>query len=79
MATLIEVYLSGKRRRCDARCYGAKGPNCGCICRSRNHGAGFQQAHQNTAQIAKEIIKEYSFQARFPQLELEPMVLGAEE
>lgn len=36
-------------RRCDARCYNAKGPNCKCICSGMNHGKGFNTAIRNTS------------------------------
>jgi hypothetical protein len=34
-------------RRCDARCYNAKGGKCNCICGGRNHCAGEQKALDN--------------------------------
>jgi hypothetical protein len=30
----------GSGRACDAKCYGAIGPVCCCICRGANHGLG---------------------------------------
>ena len=49
MSTLIAVYNSeGLVGRCDARCYEAKDPDCTCICGGANHGAGFDQAIDNT-------------------------------
>lgn len=36
-------------RRCDARCYNAKGPKCNCICEGMNHGKGFNIAIRNTS------------------------------
>ncbi len=29
-----------KDHKCDGRCLAAKGPNCECSCRGKNHGAG---------------------------------------
>ena len=50
MTTLIAVYNSeGCVGRCDAKCYEAQEPECDCICGARNHGAGLQQAIENTA------------------------------
>jgi hypothetical protein len=34
----------GKTRRCDAKCYNAKGVKCQCICGGRGHGAGLNDA-----------------------------------
>lgn len=33
-------------RRCDARCYDAKGPDCDCVCGGANHGKGLTAAIQ---------------------------------
>lgn len=35
------------QRRCDARCYNAKGHKCTCICGGKNHGAGKKKALEN--------------------------------
>lgn len=49
MSTLIAVYNSdGCAGRCDARCYDATCEECDCICGGANHGAGQQQAIDNT-------------------------------
>ena len=54
MTTLIAVYNSdGCVGRCDARCYDAAEPDCDCICSGRNHGAGKQQALDNTRERAE--------------------------
>ncbi len=37
--------------RCDARCYNADGPDCDCICGGRNHGAGLEQALEETREM----------------------------
>lgn len=59
MATLIAVYNSeGCVGRCDARCYDAKEDDCDCICQNLNHGAGRQQAEDNTRQLADEWIEQ---------------------
>jgi hypothetical protein len=69
MATLISVGNSeGIQGRCDAKCYNATGPDCDCVCGSRNHGAGLVQAMANTAELADEWIEEYK--ARYPGEEL---------
>ena len=53
MTTLIAVYNSeGRVGRCDARCYEAAEPDCDCICGGRNHGAGREQAIDNTRELA---------------------------
>lgn len=49
MITLIALYTSdGCVGRCDAKCYEAEHDECDCICRGANHGAGKQQAIDNT-------------------------------
>lgn len=56
--TLIAVCISqGCVGRCDARCYLAREPGCGCICRGRNHGAGKQRALDNTRAMAEQWIE----------------------
>ena len=53
MTTLIAVYDSeGCVGRCDAKCYEADWDDCDCICQGRNHGAGKQQAIDNTRELA---------------------------
>ena len=54
MTTLIAVYTSeGCVGRCDAKCYDAAEEECDCICQGRNHGAGKQQAVDNTRELAE--------------------------
>jgi hypothetical protein len=54
MTTLIAVYNSeGCVGRCDAKCYEAEWEPCDCICQGRNHGAGKQQALDNTRELAE--------------------------
>lgn len=61
MATLIAVYNSdGCQGRCDARCYMAKHPDCDCICGGKNHGAGLQQARDNTRAMARQWMEEWN-------------------
>lgn len=60
MSTLISVYNSdGCVGRCDAKCYNATEPECDCICRGRNHGAGRDQAMENTRELAGEWIEAW--------------------
>jgi hypothetical protein len=56
MTTLIAVYTSsGCVGRCDAKCYSAEGGTpCDCICQGKNHGAGRQQALDNTRELARQ-------------------------
>jgi hypothetical protein len=57
--TLIAVYNSnGLVGRCDAKCYNATHPDCDCVCGGRNHGAGQQQAIDNTREMVREWIKK---------------------
>jgi hypothetical protein len=54
MVTLISYQSSGgDQGRCDAKCYEADHPDCDCICGGRNHGAGLQQAVDNTRELAQ--------------------------
>jgi hypothetical protein len=54
VTTLIAVYDSeGCIGRCDARCYDAAEDECDCVCNGRNHGAGKQQAVDNTREMAE--------------------------
>lgn len=49
MTTLIQITdRSGRRQRCHAECYNARGNHCTCICGGTNHGVGLQQAIHNT-------------------------------
>jgi hypothetical protein len=38
-------------RRCNAKCYNARGPACYCQCNGANHGAGKQQARENARKM----------------------------
>ena len=52
MTTLIAIYTGdGCTGRCDAKCYNAWGPECHCICQGGNHGAGKQDAIDNTREL----------------------------
>ena len=59
MTTLIAVYNSeGCVGRCDARCYQAAEPECDCICGGRYHGAGKEQAIDNTRELAENWLEQ---------------------
>ncbi|MCG3209846.1 MAG: hypothetical protein FOGNACKC_03473 [Anaerolineae bacterium] len=61
MTTLIAVYTSdGCVGRCDAKCYNATSAECDCVCGGANHGAGFQQAAENTRQMASDWLQRYA-------------------
>jgi predicted RNase H-like HicB family nuclease len=53
VTTLISYQSSGGQGRCDAKCYDAEEPECDCICGGRNHGAGKQEAIDNTRELAE--------------------------
>jgi len=53
MTRLISYQSCGGHGRCDARCYEAREPECDCICGGRNHGAGREQAIENTRELAQ--------------------------
>jgi hypothetical protein len=38
----------GRTRRCNAKCYNARGSECHCACGGVNHGVGECQARQNS-------------------------------
>jgi predicted RNase H-like HicB family nuclease len=58
MVTLLAVYNSeGCQGRCDSRCYDAEQDECDCVCSGRNHGAGKQQALDNTRELAESWIE----------------------
>jgi hypothetical protein len=66
---------NGRWRKCGARCYGANNPSdkCKCVCKRRNHGAGFSQAVINTkaAEGEVQIIPDGSHKRNRPgQMEL---------
>jgi len=53
MTTLMAVYDADScAGQCDAECYDATKPGCGCICGGRNHGAGKKRAVRNTRKYA---------------------------
>ena len=53
MTVLITVHTSdGCADRRDAKCYNAWGPECRCIRQGANHGAGKQEAIDNTRELA---------------------------
>jgi hypothetical protein len=59
MVTLISYQSSGgDQGRCDAKCYDAREDECTCICASRNHGAGLEQAIDNTRELAESWIED---------------------
>jgi hypothetical protein len=58
VTTLISYQSSGgDQGRCDAKCYDAAEPECTCICGGRNHGAGKEQALENTRELAESWIE----------------------
>lgn len=54
MATLITETTARGTRRCDARCYNAKGPDCRCCCGGRHHGQGLRRAVEASREWAAE-------------------------
>ena len=71
-----EVDQTGKViRRCDARCYNAKGQDCECMCDGDNHGKGFIGAVLNVTdngsiEKANERLKEKGTQARLRSFQI---------
>ena len=59
MTALIAVYTGdGCAGRCDAKCYNAWGPECHCICQGANHGAGRQEAIENTRELGESWLEQ---------------------
>lgn len=50
---------SGETRRCDAKCYNAKGTACHCCCGGRNHGVGREKALENIRYDLAEMVKDW--------------------
>jgi len=63
MSTLIGSNSGGRSRRCNARCYNAKRPECDCLCLGANHGVGERQAQENTRKMGVAWIQ----QAKWPR------------
>jgi hypothetical protein len=54
VTALIAVWTGdGCVGRCDSKCYNAWGPECHCICQGANHGAGRQEAVENTRELGE--------------------------
>ena len=56
---IIQEYAQNgtKLRRCDARCYNAKGKKCSCICGAKNHGKGFTFVIENSRSLPEHLQK----------------------
>jgi hypothetical protein len=77
MTALIAVYTGdGCIGRCDAKCYNAWGQECHCICQGGNHGAGKQEATDNTREMAESWLED----ARASRLDIShaELVIGAQ-
>lgn len=59
MVTILTVGSSDGRRRCDSRCYDAKGHRCECICGGKNHGKGYEQAVYEQAAALHALFPEW--------------------
>lgn len=57
MTTLIRSGSGDSSHSCDARCYGAHGAECDCICGGMNHGKGEAAAIENTRSMARELVQ----------------------
>jgi hypothetical protein len=76
MTTLIGVYNSeGCVGRCDAKCYEAQGGDCSCICGGMNHGAGLEQARENTVQLTREQVQGIEARGGYIAADVRQMVL----
>lgn len=57
MTTLIRTVGGEGARQCDAKCYGATGADCHCICGGMNHGKGEAAAIENTRELAGDLLR----------------------
>lgn len=58
MPSVISYHQSGRIAvKCDAHCYNAIGPECHCICGGANHGKGYEQAIENTRELADKFME----------------------
>jgi predicted RNase H-like HicB family nuclease len=65
MVTLISWATSGgEEGRCDAKCYSAAEDECDCCCGGLNHGAGREQAEENTRELAESWVEHAADRAR---------------
>jgi hypothetical protein len=59
VTALIAIYTGdGCIGRCDAKCYNAWGPECHCVCQGVNHGAGRQEAIENTRELGESWLEQ---------------------
>jgi len=58
---MVTVISNGEGRACDSKCHNAKGSTCHCICGGMNHGAGTNQALQNTQDHFLELTEQMEF------------------
>jgi hypothetical protein len=71
VTTLISYHSSGgDQGRCDAKCYEAQHPDCDCICGGRNHGAGLEEALDNTRELGQAWIEHAKAQGQVIAAEL---------
>lgn len=54
MTTLLTLATARGTRRCDARCYNARLPECRCICGGKFHGRGLDHAAEQDREWAAE-------------------------
>jgi len=60
VTVLISQRTATGERRCDAKCYNAKGEKCTCVCDGINHGVGIEHAYKNTQEMFEALEIEQS-------------------
>jgi hypothetical protein len=71
MVLVVAVDGDGKvKRKCDARCYNAKGSDCHCVCGGRNHGLGFEEAKAKTLAESASIVSDHASDKDYGDLEV---------
>ena len=59
MTTIMTVGDNYGKRRCDEKCYNAKGDKCECCCNGVNHGVGLKKATEQTQSMFFEMVRQY--------------------
>jgi hypothetical protein len=71
MVLITAVDENGKViRKCDARCYNAKGEHCKCVCGGRNHGLGLDAARERILKEREAIVAEHKADEEYGDLEV---------
>lgn len=58
-------------RRCDSRCYNARGHRCECICGGVNHGSGLQVAQDHVRRMGEGLLEAFQLREAARRLQTE--------